>query len=210
MKKSDVQIGVTYLVKVAGNLVPVKITRQHDNGGWEGTSIKTGKTIRIKSAQRLRKRLTEVVDDEADNTAAALATQAHDATEPTQHATVTAERNTGEPFPPEVPEAPEAPNLAETPDPLQPAATVGQCKPKRTSLLDAAAQVLAQGDEPLSTKQIVTQAIERKLWTPGAGKTPEATLYAAIAREIKNKGDLSRFVKVERGKFTLAPGSTPV
>jgi hypothetical protein len=60
MKKSDVKIGATYLVKVAGNLAPVKITREHD-GGWDGASVKTGKTIRIKSAQRLRKRL----DDDA-------------------------------------------------------------------------------------------------------------------------------------------------
>jgi hypothetical protein len=57
MKKADVQIGATYLVKVASNLVPVKIDREHDNGGWEGRSVKTGKTIRIKSAQRLRFRL---------------------------------------------------------------------------------------------------------------------------------------------------------
>ena len=59
MKKSDVQIGATYLVKVASNLVPVKITHEHDNGGWEGTSVKTGKTIRIKTAQRLRKPLAD-------------------------------------------------------------------------------------------------------------------------------------------------------
>ena len=50
MKKNDVQIGATYLVKVASNLVPVKIDREHDNGGWMGTSAKTGKAIRIKSA----------------------------------------------------------------------------------------------------------------------------------------------------------------
>ena len=65
MKKNDVQIGATYLVKVAGNLVPVKITREHHNGGWEGTSVKTGKTIRIKSAQRLRKRLADAAPDAA-------------------------------------------------------------------------------------------------------------------------------------------------
>ena len=59
MKKSDVKTGVTYLVKVANNLVPVKIDREHDNGGWVGTSVKTGKTIRIKSAQRLRKCLDD-------------------------------------------------------------------------------------------------------------------------------------------------------
>jgi hypothetical protein len=59
MKNSDVQVGAAYLVKVADNLVPVKITREHPGGGWEGTSEKTGKTIRIKSPQRLRKRLAD-------------------------------------------------------------------------------------------------------------------------------------------------------
>jgi hypothetical protein len=59
MKQSDVKIGATYQVKVAGNLVPVKIVRNHDGGGWDGTSVKTGKTIRIKSAQRLRRQLAD-------------------------------------------------------------------------------------------------------------------------------------------------------
>jgi len=59
MKKADVQINATYAVKVAGNLVPVKITAGHPSGGWVGTSVKTGKTIRVKSPQRLRKRLAD-------------------------------------------------------------------------------------------------------------------------------------------------------
>ncbi len=57
--QSDVKIGATYQVKVAGNLVPVKIARPHDGGGWDGTSVKTGKTIRIKTAQRLRRQLAD-------------------------------------------------------------------------------------------------------------------------------------------------------
>ncbi|GEM_PF-5876952 len=38
-------------------------------------------------------------------------------------------------------------------------------------------------------------------WTPRKGKTPAATLYAAILREITTKGETSRFVKTERGRF---------
>jgi hypothetical protein len=37
MKKTDVQINTPYLVKVAGNLVPVRIDREHESGGWVGT-----------------------------------------------------------------------------------------------------------------------------------------------------------------------------
>ena len=83
MKTSDVQIGATYLLKVAGNLVPVKIDCEHDGGGWMGLSVKTGKTIRIKSVQRLRQRL----DD------APVATKAVNATEETKPEQ---KRNTGQ------------------------------------------------------------------------------------------------------------------
>ena len=84
MKKADVQVNGTYQVKVAGNLVPVKITHEHPNGGWEGRSEKTGKTIRIKSAQRLRKCLDDT------------ATVAAKAKEATKDATDAPQRDTGE------------------------------------------------------------------------------------------------------------------
>ena len=34
-----------------------------------------------------------------------------------------------------------------------------------------------------------------------AGKTPAATLYSGILREIQTRGAEARFQKVERGKF---------
>lgn len=77
-------------------------------------------------------------------------------------------------------------------------------KPKRVSLLDAAATVLAGAKEPMQAKQIVDAVVERGLWTPGAGKTPHATLYAAMTREIAAKGDAARFRKVKRGLFAAA------
>jgi hypothetical protein len=39
-------------------------------------------------------------------------------------------------------------------------------------------------------------------WTSPGGKTPHATLYSAILRELKAKGKEARFKKTERGKFT--------
>jgi hypothetical protein len=68
--------------------------------------------------------------------------------------------------------------------------------------LDAAAKVLADAGEPLNCKTIVDWAIDKELWKTD-GKTPSATIYAAIIREIQKKGDASRFAKAERGKFTL-------
>jgi hypothetical protein len=68
--------------------------------------------------------------------------------------------------------------------------------------LDAAAKVLADAGEPLNSKTIVERAIEKGLWKTG-GKTPAATVYAAMLREIQKKGDASRFAKTERGMFTI-------
>lgn len=75
---------------------------------------------------------------------------------------------------------------------------------KRTSALDAAATVLAGADEPMGAKQMIDAMAAAGLWSSPAGKTPHATLYAAILREITTRGGDSRFVKVDRGRFTLA------
>jgi len=68
--------------------------------------------------------------------------------------------------------------------------------------LEAAAKVLAEAGEPLNCKTIVERAIAKGYWKTG-GKTPSATVYAAILREIQKKGDASRFAKADRGMFTL-------
>jgi hypothetical protein len=70
---------------------------------------------------------------------------------------------------------------------------------KRPSGLDLAARVLAEAGEPLAAKAIAERAIAAG-WQTG-GKTPHATLYAAMTREIALKGDASRFRKVDRGLF---------
>ena len=71
------------------------------------------------------------------------------------------------------------------------------------SQLDAAVQVLAASVEPMSTKQMVEAMAQQKLWTSPAGKTPHATLYSALLRELQKKGNDARFKKTDRGKFTL-------
>lgn len=75
---------------------------------------------------------------------------------------------------------------------------------KRVSLLTAAATLLADRKEPMRVREIIATLSERGLWTSPNGKTPEATLYAAIIREIAAKAKASRFVKVERGLFAAA------
>ena len=76
-------------------------------------------------------------------------------------------------------------------------------KKKRSTGLDAAAAVLANADEPLGCKQIVERMLAKGLWKT-TGKTPWATIYSSITREIVTKGKDARFRKVARGKFILA------
>ena len=74
-------------------------------------------------------------------------------------------------------------------------------KPKKLSALDAAAQVLAASKEPMNTKEMIDAMAAKKLWTSPGGKTPHATLYSAMIREVATKGKEARFKKVDRGHF---------
>jgi len=76
-------------------------------------------------------------------------------------------------------------------------------KVKKTSALDAAARVLGEAGQPMNCKELIDRMASKKYWTSPGGKTPESTLYAAILREVKIKGDGARFRKAERGKFEL-------
>ena len=82
-------------------------------------------------------------------------------------------------------------------------AKTGTPKARKPSGLDAAAKVLKEAGEPLTCRQIVERAFEKSYWKSG-GKTPHATIYSAILREIQKKGDKARFRKTSRGKFDLA------
>jgi len=57
MKKKDVSVGKIYAVKVSGKVVPVKLISESPYGGWNGTSLVTGRKIRVKTGGRLRKEL---------------------------------------------------------------------------------------------------------------------------------------------------------
>jgi hypothetical protein len=78
---------------------------------------------------------------------------------------------------------------------------------KRVSALDAAAQVLAESEVPMRAKEMIAAMEAKGLWTSPGGKTPEATLYAAIIREIAAKGTAARFKKHERGVFVSGKGA---
>jgi hypothetical protein len=71
----------------------------------------------------------------------------------------------------------------------------------KMSCLDAAANVLASAGKPMNTKDMIEAMAAKGLWTSPAGKTPAATLYSAILREINTKKAEARFKKQDRGLF---------
>lgn len=85
--------------------------------------------------------------------------------------------------------------------------------PRRLSALDAAARILSDLPPKAAAAGITAAAlVERmaaaRLWTSPGGKTPAATLYAAMIREIAAKKGASRFRRIGKGLF--GPGvSTP-
>jgi hypothetical protein len=53
----------------------------------------------------------------------------------------------------------------------------------------------------MNSREMIQALAAKKLWSSPGGKTPHATLYSAILREIIEKRKDARFVKTERGKF---------
>jgi hypothetical protein len=80
----------------------------------------------------------------------------------------------------------------------------GEVKDKKLSAIDAAAKVLNETGEPMTTGELIAAMSAKGYWTSPGGKTPDRTLYSALAREINVKGKDARFKKADRGKFALA------
>jgi restriction system protein len=70
------------------------------------------------------------------------------------------------------------------------------------SFADATAFILEKAGTPLHYRDITEQALERNL-IQTEGKTPQASLNAILAVDIKQKGESSRFIRVKPGVFGL-------
>ena len=215
MKKNEVKVGGRYVAKVSDKLTLVRIDRENPHGGWDATNEKTGKPVRIKSAQRLR----SAVRDHAKETAEVLGRgrKAAEAKTVTKAEAVDAAMKAAHAAKAPKDDAPAtdgATMLAHGPRSDAAAAkdtkaakkvrkAKGEAK-KRDGMsgLDAAAKVLAEAGKPMNCKEVVETMLAKGLWKTG-GKTPAATIYAAIIREIASKGDKARFRKTDRGLFEL-------
>lgn len=80
-------------------------------------------------------------------------------------------------------------------------------KPKADGKLSmlGAAEIILKGApaEGLQCATMVNLMGEKGLWAPGTGKTPAATLSAAIIKNIAAKKGESKFVKVSPGFYAL-------
>jgi hypothetical protein len=97
-----------------------------------------------------------------------------------------------------------APRPAEVSDLAQTAPPTPARSPAKLSALEAAARVLSASKQAMSCPELIAAMAAQGYWTSPAGKTPQATLNAALTRDIHRKHDQSRFRKTERGKFALA------
>jgi hypothetical protein len=179
MKKAEVKIGGKYYANVTGKKVEIQIDSEKPNGGWNATNLATGKKILVKSAQRLQ--------GEVGKSKSTAKTQSESPVEQPTDAN-----------PDVVPIKPKR-SAKKTEGP----------EPKRLSALAAAHKVLCEATEPLNVQQMIEAMTAKGYWTSPGGKTPHATLYSAILRELA-KGEASRFVKTDRGRFVAASANAEV
>jgi hypothetical protein len=237
MKKHEVKIGSEYVAKVSGKLAHVRIDRENPHGGWQATNLITKKSVRIKSAQRLRAKAglpkakvqaakaamgahvgagAKPVADVAKDAKPAPVTAGGEATNPLEaHYRAQKDAAKAEKAAKVAAWRKEVAEKTSKPDPALDAAVKAAeesrrakkakaAKPKgerKGGCLDAAAQVLAEAVEPLSCGEMMTRILKRGLWTT-EGKTPAATLYSALLRDVR-KGAASRFCKAAKGQFAI-------
>jgi hypothetical protein len=217
MKKNEVKVGGRYVAKVSDKLTLVRIDRENPHGGWDAVNEKTGKPVRIKSAQRLR----SAVRDHAKETAEVLgrgraAAEAKTVTKAEAVDTAMKAAHAAKKPKEDAPAADGATTLAHGPrsdaaaakdtkgGKKAPKAAKGGEGKKGMSGLDAAAKVLAEAGAPMNCKAMVEAMLAKGYWKTD-GKTPASTIYAAIIRETAKKGKDARFRKTDRGLFELTP-----
>jgi len=207
MKKNEVKIGQAYMAKVTGSVAPVRIDAESRHGGWDAKNLITGRKVRIKTAGRLHRRCTEAdlanLKRPTPTRRAKTATVA--TTSPTAATVAKAPAKATEKA--TEPKGRDTRSRAATGDSLpatssrSDAKVAKPAKQKRISGLTAAFMVLVDAGKELGVKRIVELAAEKGWWKSDAA-TPQATIYAAMLREINAKGDNSRFQRgSKRGTF---------
>ena len=82
-------------------------------------------------------------------------------------------------------------------------ATDAPARAAKLSALEAAVLLLGETGQAMNCQEMIAAMAAKGYWTSPGGKTPSATLYTSILKELTTKGKESRFVKVDRGRFAL-------
>jgi HB1/ASXL restriction endonuclease-like protein with HTH domain len=174
MKKDQVVVGNAYTAKVSGGLASVRITGEK----WNGDKHAGWAGVNTQTNRPVRIKSAQRLRALAKPVAAEPKKDKVPANVGAVKAGKTAKGA--------------KPKLAKAPKPDRP-----------LSGLDAAAKVLKDSGKPMRVGELLEAILKKGLWN-SKGKTPEATLYAAIIREIFNKGVDSRFKKTGKGLFAAA------
>jgi len=227
MAKKQIQIGLVYSAKVGGTFLPVRIDKSLGHGRYEGVVMPSGATVKFSTDS------VKGDGETVEQWQARRKPKERDLPDPAPKATGKRKKSSQAEFavtaliePGADGDKPEGPQSGKDQGTV-PAGDVGagakkatkpakdakdakQRKPKadkpakqrKPGGLDAAARVLREAGTAMNCGDIVKTALEKGYWQTG-GKTPAATIYAAIITEIAKKGDASRFRKTERGHFEL-------
>ena len=215
--KRKIEIGKVYSAKVGGTFLPVRIDKSLGHGRYEGAVMPSGATVKfstdsvkgdgetVEQWQARRKPKERDLPDpapkatgkrkkssQAEFAVTALIEPGADGDKKDQGTVPAGDVGTG---------AKKATKPAKDAKQRKPKADK-PAKQRKPGGLDAAARVLREAGKPMNCGDIVKTALEKGYWQTG-GKTPAATIYAAIITEIAKKGDASRFRKTERGHFEL-------
>jgi hypothetical protein len=174
-EEKEIKVGLVYKVKFGGGRVSAEITKSLPQGRFEAVILPSGTRIKVS----------------AENIEGEGMTQKEWAKQrtPKDNGVVTEE---------------DEQYIKEAKTMAKKTKTVKNSKKKgrKTSGLHAAARVLQEIGKPMRCPDIVKTALEKGYWST-KGKTPAATVYSAILREIASKGNKSRFRKSGRGEFEL-------
>ncbi|MDD3036113.1 MAG: winged helix-turn-helix domain-containing protein [Candidatus Saccharimonadaceae bacterium] len=192
-----VKIGKCYIATLSKGESPIRIESTHEDGGWVARTLLTSRMTRIKTVEQIVRECEDAELEEYNNRSNERASRPNE-TPIAEETPVDIEPAT-EPVSEPIIETP-GPNS--TPEePTEDIYEVLRRKPKKQmSLLEAAQRVLLEFGDELTAGDIVQAAIQKGYWQT-EGKTPGNTLNAAITREIKAKGEESRFAKGSKGHF---------
>ena len=99
---------------------------------------------------------------------------------------------------------PEKKKAAKASKPRRAPKATANATPKKLSALNAAVRVLEETKQAMTCPELIDVMAKKGYWTSPGGKTPAATLYSSMLRELQKKGKEARFKKTERGKFARA------